>query len=171
MEEKPVVEKPIARPERPALYTDEEAQDILSRAMGLNAQSVSHESLARMATELGISPEELERAEADYLANSTQANELARAHAQRRAELQQQVSRFALRALYMFLFFGFIGFISGTAWVLVPAVLATLAWGAELGSDILDYRSGSNALSDGYADQRLSRRQRRLERRQRRLEK
>lgn len=61
------MEQPIEpRKPRPTLYSDEDVHAILERALALQDREFTHEHLVKMADELGISPAQLEAAEAAW---------------------------------------------------------------------------------------------------------
>ena len=152
------------------LYTDEEAQEILSRAMGLNQQGVSRASLVKMATELGISPDELARAEADFRVGGATAQDHKAFRYEQWSRLRQHLVSYLLVVGFLWLFFGFIAFgLGGGLGALTPAILTMLGWGLGLAFDVTDYMTGrSGPEYQRRFEKWHAKQQRRLERAQRR---
>ena len=165
------MEQPLSPPSAPAtvLYSDEEAQAILTHALGLGEQDISHESLVKMAGDLGISPDALARAEAELRTRRSAADDHAAFRAEEQLPIRYHALATVLGAAFFFLFFGALAVVSGSVEVLLPAVIITLCGALAFGLHMAYYLMGrSGPEYERRFEAWRSKQQRRLEREQRR---
>lgn len=126
------MEQPIEpRKPKPILYSDEDVHAILERALALQDREFTHEHLVKMADELGISPAQLEAAEADWQAEqqaSVEVNERAQFISSRRRKALGDLGAVLMVALVLYLIVFFkVAVIAGIATALaIPAFFVIL---------------------------------------------
>ncbi|MBA3531152.1 MAG: 2TM domain-containing protein [Ardenticatenales bacterium] len=122
------IERPVSR----QMYSEEEARQILDRAMGLQVQGreFSREHLEQMARDLGISTDQLQNAEQNWLAERETSTDRQAFIAQRRREFRTHLVTYVIVNVFLFVL-NIVTFTISRApvpWFLFPL----LGWGVAI---------------------------------------